>query len=181
MLNDFSRNPVAAIAEREAGWLLLASLLGSMPKEVLEILCNVCKTGTYLIAMTLSIIYGPACRSWKTRSLMFFCYGLVLLLEILNRTFVIYRIGHQNCGEFHRLWMDCICNIACFYEQYLFLYLGCHTRLIQTILIFFELMVVSNFLVYPMKGSVSRNRGAYCLHKKFCLSNCHNCRWRNLS
>ncbi|XP_039843667.1 protein SWEETIE-like isoform X8 [Panicum virgatum] len=36
MLNGFSRNPVAAIAEREAGWLLLASLLGSMPKEELE-------------------------------------------------------------------------------------------------------------------------------------------------
>jgi hypothetical protein len=40
MLNGFSRNPVAAIAEREAGWLLLASLLASMPKEVLEILSN---------------------------------------------------------------------------------------------------------------------------------------------
>ncbi|KAL6603995.1 hypothetical protein ACP70R_044356 [Stipagrostis hirtigluma subsp. patula] len=36
MLNSFSRNPVAAIAEREAGWLLLASLLASMPKEELE-------------------------------------------------------------------------------------------------------------------------------------------------
>ncbi|KAL5651647.1 hypothetical protein ACJX0J_037105, partial [Zea mays] len=36
MLNGFSRNPVAAIAEREAGWLLLASLLASMPKEELE-------------------------------------------------------------------------------------------------------------------------------------------------
>jgi hypothetical protein len=34
MLNGFSRNPVAAIAEREAGWVLLASLLASMPKEV---------------------------------------------------------------------------------------------------------------------------------------------------
>lgn len=29
---------MAAIAEREAGWLLLASLLASMPKEVLQIL-----------------------------------------------------------------------------------------------------------------------------------------------
>jgi hypothetical protein len=114
MLNGFSRNPAAAIAEREAGWLLLASLLASMPKEVLEILYNVCKTGRYLIAMTLSIIHDSACRSWKTRSLMFFCYGLVLLLEILNRTFVIYRIGHQNCGEFHQLWIDCVCNITCF-------------------------------------------------------------------
>ncbi|CAN6221242.1 unnamed protein product [Urochloa humidicola] len=36
MLNGFSRNPVAAIAEREAGWLLLASLLASMPTEELE-------------------------------------------------------------------------------------------------------------------------------------------------
>ncbi|KAF2926977.1 hypothetical protein DAI22_06g168100 [Oryza sativa Japonica Group] len=36
MLNGFSRNPVAASAEREAGWLLLASLLASMPKEELE-------------------------------------------------------------------------------------------------------------------------------------------------
>ncbi|KAL6876470.1 hypothetical protein ACP4OV_013042 [Aristida adscensionis] len=36
MLNSFSRNPVAAIAEREVGWLLLASLLASMPKEELE-------------------------------------------------------------------------------------------------------------------------------------------------
>ncbi|CAM0910461.1 unnamed protein product [Alopecurus aequalis] len=36
MLNGFSRNPVAATAEREAGWLLLASLLASMPKEELE-------------------------------------------------------------------------------------------------------------------------------------------------
>ncbi|KAJ1259294.1 hypothetical protein BS78_10G142900 [Paspalum vaginatum] len=36
MLNAFSRNPVAATAEREAGWLLLASLLASMPKEELE-------------------------------------------------------------------------------------------------------------------------------------------------
>ncbi|XP_039805913.1 protein SWEETIE-like isoform X1 [Panicum virgatum] len=36
MLNGFSRNPAAVIAEREAGWLLLASLLGSMPKEELE-------------------------------------------------------------------------------------------------------------------------------------------------
>uniref|UniRef100_A0A0D9WQP4 HEAT repeat-containing protein n=1 Tax=Leersia perrieri TaxID=77586 RepID=A0A0D9WQP4_9ORYZ len=36
MLNGFSRNPVAASVEREAGWLLLASLLASMPKEELE-------------------------------------------------------------------------------------------------------------------------------------------------
>ncbi|XP_062228917.1 protein SWEETIE-like isoform X3 [Phragmites australis] len=36
MLNGFSRNPVAAITVREAGWLLLASLLASMPKEELE-------------------------------------------------------------------------------------------------------------------------------------------------
>ncbi|KQK18234.1 hypothetical protein BRADI_1g39436v3 [Brachypodium distachyon] len=36
MLNGFSRNPVAATIQREAGWLLLASLLASMPKEELE-------------------------------------------------------------------------------------------------------------------------------------------------
>ncbi|XP_062179055.1 protein SWEETIE-like isoform X2 [Phragmites australis] len=36
MLNVFSRNPVAATTEREAGWLLLGSLLASMPKEELE-------------------------------------------------------------------------------------------------------------------------------------------------
>jgi hypothetical protein len=34
MLNTASRNPVAASAVREAGWLLLASLVASMPKEV---------------------------------------------------------------------------------------------------------------------------------------------------
>ncbi|XP_077230289.1 HEAT repeat-containing protein isoform X2 [Tasmannia lanceolata] len=36
MLSDFSRNPTAATVEKEAGWLLLASLLASMPKEELE-------------------------------------------------------------------------------------------------------------------------------------------------
>ncbi|XP_020088939.1 HEAT repeat-containing protein 5B isoform X3 [Ananas comosus] len=36
MLSVFSRNPVAAIVEREASWLLLASLIASMPKEELE-------------------------------------------------------------------------------------------------------------------------------------------------
>ncbi|XP_072983205.1 protein SWEETIE isoform X2 [Typha latifolia] len=36
MLSEFSRNPMAATVERESGWLLLASLLASMPKEELE-------------------------------------------------------------------------------------------------------------------------------------------------
>lgn len=34
MLHTASRNPVAATAVREAGWLLLASLVSSMTKEV---------------------------------------------------------------------------------------------------------------------------------------------------
>ncbi|XP_042445912.1 protein SWEETIE isoform X2 [Zingiber officinale] len=36
MLSSFSRNPQAAIVEKEAGWLLLASLVANMPKEELE-------------------------------------------------------------------------------------------------------------------------------------------------
>uniref|UniRef100_A0A6N2LYY1 Uncharacterized protein n=1 Tax=Salix viminalis TaxID=40686 RepID=A0A6N2LYY1_SALVM len=36
MLTESSRNPVAAIVEKEAGWLLLSSLLSSMPKQELE-------------------------------------------------------------------------------------------------------------------------------------------------
>ncbi|XP_010265191.1 PREDICTED: HEAT repeat-containing protein 5B [Nelumbo nucifera] len=36
MLMQFSRNPIAATVEKEAGWLLLASLISSMPKEDLE-------------------------------------------------------------------------------------------------------------------------------------------------
>ncbi|KAL5981902.1 hypothetical protein ACLOJK_015969 [Asimina triloba] len=36
MLTRFSRNPVTAVVEKEAGWLLLASLISSMPKEELE-------------------------------------------------------------------------------------------------------------------------------------------------
>ncbi|KAM7267217.1 hypothetical protein ACFE04_009383 [Oxalis oulophora] len=36
MLTESSRNPVAALSEKEAGWLLLSSLLASMPKEELE-------------------------------------------------------------------------------------------------------------------------------------------------
>ncbi|KAF9625554.1 hypothetical protein IFM89_024327 [Coptis chinensis] len=36
MLTEFSRNPVASFVEKEAGWLLLASLIASMPKEELE-------------------------------------------------------------------------------------------------------------------------------------------------
>ncbi|XP_063949543.1 protein SWEETIE isoform X2 [Daucus carota subsp. sativus] len=36
MLTKSSRNPVAATVEKEAGWLLLSSLLGSMPKEEME-------------------------------------------------------------------------------------------------------------------------------------------------
>jgi len=34
MLTEDSRNPVAATVEKEAGWLLLSSLLASIPKEV---------------------------------------------------------------------------------------------------------------------------------------------------
>lgn len=34
MLTESSRNPAAATVETEAGWLLLSSLLASMPKEV---------------------------------------------------------------------------------------------------------------------------------------------------
>lgn len=34
MLTESSRNAVAATVEKEAGWLLLSSLLASMPKEV---------------------------------------------------------------------------------------------------------------------------------------------------
>lgn len=34
MLTEASRNPVVATVEKEAGWLLLSSLLSSMPKEV---------------------------------------------------------------------------------------------------------------------------------------------------
>lgn len=34
MLTEYSRNPLAATVEKEAGWLLLASLIASMPKEV---------------------------------------------------------------------------------------------------------------------------------------------------
>lgn len=34
MLVESSRNPVVATVEKEAGWLLLSSLLASMPKEV---------------------------------------------------------------------------------------------------------------------------------------------------
>ncbi|XP_004306022.1 PREDICTED: HEAT repeat-containing protein 5B isoform X1 [Fragaria vesca subsp. vesca] len=36
MLAESSRNPLAATIEKEAGWLLLSSLLASMPKEELE-------------------------------------------------------------------------------------------------------------------------------------------------
>ncbi|KAH7658270.1 Armadillo-like helical-containing protein [Dioscorea alata] len=36
MLIEYSRNSVVATVEREAGWLLLASLLASLPKEELE-------------------------------------------------------------------------------------------------------------------------------------------------
>ncbi|KAI3985597.1 hypothetical protein MKX01_033880, partial [Papaver californicum] len=36
LLTEYSRNPVAATAKNEAGWLLLASLIASMPKEELE-------------------------------------------------------------------------------------------------------------------------------------------------
>ncbi|XP_038985409.1 protein SWEETIE isoform X2 [Phoenix dactylifera] len=36
MLAEYSRNPLAATVEKEAGWLLLASLIASMPKEELE-------------------------------------------------------------------------------------------------------------------------------------------------
>ncbi|XP_068489389.1 protein SWEETIE isoform X2 [Phaseolus vulgaris] len=36
MLTEHSRNPVAATVEKEAGWLLLSSLLASIPKEELE-------------------------------------------------------------------------------------------------------------------------------------------------
>ncbi|XP_043715583.1 protein SWEETIE [Telopea speciosissima] len=36
MLTESSRNPVASTTEKEAGWLLLASLISSMPKEELE-------------------------------------------------------------------------------------------------------------------------------------------------
>ncbi|XP_027929548.1 protein SWEETIE isoform X2 [Vigna unguiculata] len=36
MLTEDSRNPVAATVEKEAGWLLLSSLLASIPKEELE-------------------------------------------------------------------------------------------------------------------------------------------------
>ncbi|GAB4832301.1 hypothetical protein Ancab_006312 [Ancistrocladus abbreviatus] len=36
MLTESSRNPEAATVEKEAGWLLLSSLLASMPKEELE-------------------------------------------------------------------------------------------------------------------------------------------------
>ena len=35
MLLESSRNPVAATVEKEVGWLLLSSLLASMPKEVI--------------------------------------------------------------------------------------------------------------------------------------------------
>lgn len=35
MLIEYSRNSVVATVEREAGWLLLASLLASLPKEVI--------------------------------------------------------------------------------------------------------------------------------------------------
>jgi hypothetical protein len=40
MLIESSRNPVAATVEKEAGWLLLSSLLDSMQKEVHSHLCN---------------------------------------------------------------------------------------------------------------------------------------------
>ncbi|CAK7344401.1 unnamed protein product [Dovyalis caffra] len=36
MLTESSRNPIAAAVEKEAGWLLLSSLLSSMPKQELE-------------------------------------------------------------------------------------------------------------------------------------------------
>ena len=98
MLNGFSRNPVAASAEREAGWLLLASLLASMPKEVLKILCPICKTCMNFCSS--NFFCGHVFRSWKTRCLMFFYYGLVPLLEIPSHTFAMCRIGHQNCGLF---------------------------------------------------------------------------------
>ncbi|PON93486.1 Coatomer beta subunit [Trema orientale] len=36
MLTESSRNPVAAVVEKEAGWYLLSSLLASMPREEIE-------------------------------------------------------------------------------------------------------------------------------------------------
>lgn len=41
MLTEPSRNLVAAAVEKEAGWLLLSSLLASMPKEVRSHLRNI--------------------------------------------------------------------------------------------------------------------------------------------
>lgn len=34
MIMESSRNPMAAAVEKEAGWMLLSSLLACMPKEV---------------------------------------------------------------------------------------------------------------------------------------------------
>jgi hypothetical protein len=67
MLNGFSRNPVAATAEREAGWLLLASLLASMPKEVLQkmSLCLMQRNcyEAYLVMILFYGMYAGAGRS----------------------------------------------------------------------------------------------------------------------
>ena len=58
LLTESSRNPVAAIVEKEAGWYLLSSILASMPREVCVYLFCIFKFIDPLINCMRPIIIG---------------------------------------------------------------------------------------------------------------------------
>ncbi|KAM3250213.1 hypothetical protein P3L10_004282 [Capsicum annuum] len=65
MIIESSRNPMAAAVEKEAGWMLLSSLLACMPKEV---------------------------HNLRIKFLIFFLYGLLHSKEFQNAVSVKQKI-----------------------------------------------------------------------------------------
>lgn len=100
MLIESSRNPVVATVEKEAGWLLLSSLLASMPKEVGEMVnvSSLVCSFLYYVQKVLVFHFGSY-RSLKTKSLIFSLYGQPYLVELLIINLSKRVILHLEYGK----------------------------------------------------------------------------------
>ena len=88
------------------------------------------------LTITPSLI-NKTCRSLKTRFLIFFYFGLVLLWEILNPILGEYKILHLSCGEAKKSFWYIYIYMALFaFSLYIFysvlcilLFIFCHWHL----------------------------------------------------
>ncbi|PKA52839.1 hypothetical protein AXF42_Ash001820 [Apostasia shenzhenica] len=105
LLTEFSRDPTAATVEMESGWLLLASLIGSMPKEELED-----QVFDVLLLWADPFVGGSDSRTRKARDLTSDLWVLSTAIEALNTFIRSFISSTCNGGIFLQPVLAYLCG-----------------------------------------------------------------------